>query len=268
MLPLAGSGFPADHEALKTALEAGLKKHGIAHKSLRVEGDTYPQIEKLELDLSGAEVTRETRLPVAKSEVRHALTVANLKLTAKTLRLEKTPARLEIQATGAHFDFGYDSKKHSALILAGADKGDLLVQVQRADLEELLRTIATEAAAGHGVEVKSTRLELTTATPRTLTFRAEVKAKMFVMSATVTVSGEAEVDDQLNARLSKLTCSGDGMVGSVASGFIKPYFAKVENRPISLMALPLGTLKLRDISIAGGEALTLKASFQSEPLVA
>jgi hypothetical protein len=53
------------------------------------------------------------------------------------------------------------------------------------------------------------------------------------------------------------------MIGSLASGFIKPYFDKIEQRPIALMALPLGAVKLRDISLEAGEALTLKAQFTS-----
>jgi hypothetical protein len=53
------------------------------------------------------------------------------------------------------------------------------------------------------------------------------------------------------------------MIGSLASGFIKPYFEKVEKQPIALMALPLGSVKLRDISLEAGETLTLRAQFSS-----
>jgi hypothetical protein len=58
---------------------------------------------------------------------------------------------------------------------------------------------------------------------------------MFVMSATISVSGDAAIDDQLNARVSNLKCSGDGMIGSLASGSSSPTLTK-SKAAIALMA--------------------------------
>jgi hypothetical protein len=44
------------------------------------------------------------------------------------------------------------------------------VQVQRGDLEEMIRTVAAELAAEHGVDVKEVRLTVTTAGPRAVSF--------------------------------------------------------------------------------------------------
>jgi hypothetical protein len=38
---------------------------------------------------------------------------------------------------------------------------------------------------------------------------------------------------------------------------------KAQQRPVPLMALSLGTVKLRDITVEGGDALTLHARFSS-----
>jgi hypothetical protein len=263
MLPLAATDLPTSLEALADALESGLKKHGITAKGVKVSGGTYPAVNELTLDLTGATVTRETRLPVAKANRDDGVTVAHFSLKAAPLRLEKTPVRLTLEAHDTRLKFGQDEKKQAALVLTAAGKGEVEVQVQRGDVEELIRSMAAEAAAEHGVDIKDVRLAVATQGPRAVSFRAEVKAKMFVMSATITVSGEATIDDQLNARVSNLKCSGDGMIGNLASGFIKPYFDKIERNPIALMALPLGPVKLRDISLEAGEALTLSAKFSS-----
>jgi hypothetical protein len=191
MLPLAISALPTSHDGLTESLEEGLRKYGITPKSVALKGGSYPEIKELKLDLTGATVTRETRLPVAKGKGGELVKIAHFSLRAAPLRLEKTPVRLTMEAHGTEFEFGLNKAKEAALILASAEKGDVEVQMQHGDLEELIRSMAAEAAAEHGVEVKGVRLVVTTAGPRSVSFKAEVKAKMFVMSATITVSGDA-----------------------------------------------------------------------------
>jgi hypothetical protein len=263
MLPLAGSALPSSPEALREALKKGLMAHSVSAHSIAASGGEWPQLDDLTLDLTGAQVTRDTKLPVAKGAESSGIEVAKFQLQADPMRLEKTPARLFLKAANATLNFVKGKGAESALTLTAAKHGEIEIEVEKADLEELIRSIASEAAAKHGVEIKRTALTLAAHGSRALSFRAEVGAKMFVMSTTVTVSGEAEIDDKLNARVSKLTCSGDGMIGSLASGFIRPYFDQIESRPIPLMALSLGSIKLRDISVEAGKALTLRAKFSS-----
>ncbi len=79
------------------------------------------------------------------------------------------------------------------------------------------------------------------------------------MKTTVTAAGQVDIDDSLNARISKATCDGSGVIGTLACGFIRPYIAKYEGRSISLMALPLGSVRLRDLTVEAGESLTIHA---------
>jgi hypothetical protein len=111
MLPLATSDFPVSHEALTKALEDGLKKHGIVAKKVAPKGGAFPDVDELTIDLSGATVTRETRLPVAKAKGGKAVKVGHFILRAAPLRLEKTPVRLSLEAHGTEFEFGRDEKK-------------------------------------------------------------------------------------------------------------------------------------------------------------
>ena len=69
------------------------------------------------------------------------------------------------------------------------------------------------------------------------------------------------IDEQLNARLSGLECAGEGTLGTLACGFIAPHLARFNGREFSLMALPLGEVKLRDVRIAAGRELRVTAQF-------
>jgi hypothetical protein len=62
MLPLAGSRFPTSHHELKDAISRGLLHYGITAREVVVEGGTFPAVDSLRVDLTGARVTRELRI--------------------------------------------------------------------------------------------------------------------------------------------------------------------------------------------------------------
>jgi len=104
---------------------------------------------------------------------------------------------------------------------------------------------------------------LTNQGPRTLAFRGEVTAKMFLMTAELTLTGQIDVDAGLNARFSRLKLGGDGMITKIANGFIRPKLDHLEGRVISLLAFSLGDLRLRDIEVSTGKKLVIRAAFGS-----
>ena len=109
-------------------------------------------------------------------------------------------------------------------------------------LENLLHRLAKGAAEKQGVEVKKTTLELTARGPRALSFRCTVTAKMFVMSA-------------------DLSLGGDAMITKLVAGFARPQLDKLEGRVIPLLALAPGGLPLRDVEISTRDGLEVRAKF-------
>ena len=192
------------------------------------------------------------------------MTVADFALTAAPLEFEKTPIELSLRATQAAFGFAQSAAGEPIFALMDAAHGDLSLEIRREALETLLHGLAAEAAGAHGVEVKKTRVELTTRSPRELEFRAEVTAKMFIVTAAVTLSGDVTVNDQLEARVSNLRFSGEGMIANAAGGFIRPQLEKLEGRTFPLMAFSLGSLQLRDLQVRGGDSLRLTAQFGAD----
>jgi len=262
MLPLAGSGFPDSPTALSAAIEAGFEHYGLKVKTVRVEGGQYPEVDSLNLDLTGAEATRSQKIPKPGKLTGAALKAGALEIQASPLLFEGTPIRLHLAARNVelqHSEAGNDS----LLSPVRASDGSIEIEISRADLEKLLHTIATTAAASHGVEIRETHIQFTSRGPRALSFQAEIVAKVFFVKAPVTFTGDAAIDDDLNLHLSNLATAGSGVGANLASSFLKPQFDKLQSKPIPFAVLELGEIKLRDVEVAAGESLRLQAKFGS-----
>ncbi len=260
MLPLAAEKFPATPDELAAALTGGLVSRGIAGAGVLVEGAALGAITALRVELTGACFTRGFRVsgtPVVEAAPAMA---ERLEIVGAPLDFEGTPLDVQVEAERAELRFA-GQPSDGALVLANAAGGSVSLSVAHAALEALLHRLATQAAEKQGVEIKKTTLELTARGPRALSFRCEVTAKMFVMSAALSLSGNLDVDEQLNARVSGLTLGGDAMITKLAAGFVRPQLDKLESRVIPLLALAPGGLKLRDVEIATRDGLDIRAKF-------
>ncbi len=262
MLPLAGSTFPTSHAALAEAIKLGFARHGVTPRELRVEGGVFPDIETIRIDLSGTTITREQPFgSAAGAGGNDQIRVARIELKAAPIEFEGTPIDFNLSANVATLAFAQGAD--SFLIPVNALDGEVNVVAQRSDLERLAHSLVVTAAAKQGIEIKKTRLEVTSTGVRSLSFRAEVTAKMFIMSATIALSGRLDIDEDLKARLSELSCRGDGMIASAANALLKPHFQRIQERPIALTSFVLGDLKLRDVSLQTGETIRLHGLFGS-----
>ena len=77
MLPLAGSAVPSTAEELARALDSGLRGCGLI--SREVTGDER----RLAIDLTGAEASRATRLPVGRERIGPGPEIAEFALNAE-----------------------------------------------------------------------------------------------------------------------------------------------------------------------------------------
>ncbi len=259
MLPLAAEKFPATPDELAAALTGGFAARGVAVQSLRADGAALGALTALHIGLTGARFTRGFRVS-AMPAAEPAVVTERLEIIGAPLDFEGTPLEVRVQAEHAEMRFA-GQPGDGALVLADAAGGFVSFAIGHAALEGLLHRLATNAAEKQGVEIKKTKLELTARGPRALSFRCEVTAKMFVMSADLSLSGNLDVDEQLNARVSGLTLGGDAMITKLAAGFVRPQLDKLEGRVIPLLALAPGGLKLRDVEIAVRDGLEIRAKF-------
>ena len=264
MFPLQTDSLPANADSLRAALEDSLRQvvRSPAGEMIVVEDRSYPELNAIRLSLDGATVLDHLppRPTVPKWTGQPALSVLDFEISARPLLVQGASVDLSCRARAVELVQARDEKGRIVLLLSNAAEGKLEVGLAIADLEALVLT-AAKAAAAEGVSIEHVRIELKARTERALDLLVQVRAKKLFFTAIVRISGRAEIDEQLNARLVGLECTGDGSLGTLACGFIAPHLQRFDGRAFPLLALPLGEVKLRDVRIATGDKLRVTAAF-------
>jgi hypothetical protein len=265
MFPLQTDFLPADADSLRDAIENSLRQVVCSPKgeTVAVDDRNYPELNAIRITLDGAELAdRPPRRPVfPEGAAEPAFSVLDFEISGRPLLLRGASIDLSCRARALEIGQARDEEGKIILLLRNAAEGKLEVGVALADLEALVLAGAKAAGAAHGVSVEDVRIELRAQTERALELMVQVRAKKLFLSATVRITGRAEIDEQLDARLVGLECTGDGTLGTLACGFIVPHLQRFDGRAFSLLALPLGEMKLRDIRIAAGDDLRVTAEF-------
>lgn len=260
MLPLSASSLPANVSELVEAVRRGLQDQGLSPRQVDAQGGGLTSIRTLKVDVSETRLDRAFRPPQLEEAGPEPVEVADFTFMGAPVYFEKTPLEIRLSAKDVKGGMKLTDGR-GALAVKNAAAGEVSVKAERAALEALLQSFASELAAKQGLEVKKTNLSFTQEGPRTVAFRAEVTAKVFVMSASLALTGRVAIDDALNAKISNLALDGDGMILKLAGSYAQPYLAKLEGKEFALLAFTPGGLKLRDVEITAGESLIVRAKF-------
>jgi hypothetical protein len=184
-------------------------------------------------------------------------------MSGRPILLQGAKVQLICTAREVRIGQGRDADGNLLLVLQDAAEGSIELSVALLDLEALVLAGAKAQADKQGVTIEDVRIELQSRSEHALDAIVQVRAKKLFLTTTVRVSGSVAIDEQLQARISDLECQGEGTFGTLACGFITPHLERMNGRTFSLMALPLGELKLRDLCIAAGPELRVTARFGS-----
>jgi hypothetical protein len=263
MFPLSTKTFPSDAAALRDALEESLRRVVTAQSQIvTVEDKSYPELQAIRVSVDRARTTWRTPAPMRPlGLIEPALRVENFEISGRPIMVERAAIELACTARDVQIGQGRDANGNLILVLQQAAEGNVEIVATVADLESLLLAGAKAEAGKQGITVEDVKLELRSRTNRALALRVDVRARKLFLGATVRLSGEVEIDDRLNARLSGLNCSGEGALGALACKFLGPHLERFNHREFSLLALPLGEVQLRDINIAANDKLAVSANF-------
>ena len=268
MFPLGGKSFPTTSEQLAAAVSAGLSTvltfpAGAAPVSLQGK---YPAMNAVKIDLSGARFDQDQLPPEPRGtgQAQTGPSAAALLVVAHPILIRSAPAHLDLTAADAKFNYDRDAAGKPVLVLAGARAGQLSLQIQQADLRALILSGARDAAAKQGVQIQDVNLALTQIDSRSIAAEVRVKAKKLFLNATVAIRGTLRIDDEMNANVSGLSCTGEGMLGDMASAIIRPKLDAINGKTFPLSAISLGSVKLHDLQLEIREAVKVSAKFGSE----
>jgi hypothetical protein len=265
MFPLVGPDYPKAADELAARIQAGLGElltFPRGQTVVVIQGGSYPDFENVKVNLTGASVNGAVPPPPPKptGPREPGPTAAELHIVGKPINYQGRGINLELTASGAKFDLSHDEKGRAMLVAREAEGGNVVLDIAAADLQFILKTAATEAAKKKGVSIQDLDVNLTNQGPRTVDVQVRVKAKKMVMSGTVVVKGRLEIDDALVAKVSNLSCDGQGVMGNMAAGMIQGALRAQEGRRFLLTNFSLGALALRDVKISTANGLSISAA--------
>jgi hypothetical protein len=236
---------------------------------VRIEGaNTYPRLTSMTIDLSDASVPTKRKEQKLKP-VGHAdgsLHVENLEFVARPLLVEKAKLLIGMTATDARLDLRHDKKGRPMLTLSGAQDGRISMEVSRKDIDDLLLKSARDSAGKYGVAVDRVKLKLDVVENRSL--RVDLKINVRVgglLPAGLRFKARLDVDEQLNGKITKLTCDGDQLLGPLISGIINPQLSKYEGKKRPLVGFVFGKMRLHDLTIEADDSFRVNAGFGNVP---
>jgi hypothetical protein len=263
MFPLKTTALPTNAADLALRLNESLRDlFQLPNDPVTIREISYPHLASLAVSLDGAHLRGQPQpAPCPTGESAPALTVDSF--TAKGSQISVGPAAVDfaLEAKDVHLNRAADSRGNIVLTLHSATDGRIEVSASPADLEALIAEVAKTEAAKHGVAIDSVQLSLRSNSPRSLAAEVRLRAKKIFLSTSLRITGQVELDEELNARISGFDCAGEGAMGGIACGILKPHLEKMDGRKFSLMSLPLGEVRLRDVRIAVSDKLCITAEF-------
>lgn len=268
MFYLGGSNFPATRETLAAAVTEGLRELLVlpsGREVVRIEGGNFPAFDRVTVDLTAARSDADRLPPELRGagQRRDGVFAARLEVAGHPLYLHQAAVDLSVSAADARFDYDRDSAGRPLLMLQQARDGRVTIQIKKQDLDSLVLVAAREAASRQGVQVVDTQTTLTQFDARSVAVDVRVKVKKMFISTTVTLRGKLRVDDTLNARVFDLACTGEGMLGELASGILRPHIQMINGQTFPLTALSLGEVRLHDLAMQVGDSVKVTAAFGS-----
>jgi hypothetical protein len=266
MFPLIASTFPATRGELAHAITAALA-NVLALPSrdsvVSIVGERFPVIERLEVDLSGASIRKDSmpHKPRPGQERQPGPSAQQFRVIAKPLSYESSRFDLSLDAREVRLDYARDRDGQPMLVLKSAQEGNVQARISHADLQAALLSLASQFAERQKIVIQDLHVTLTQASPRSVAAEVRIAARKMFVTGVISVRGQVNIADDLTATISNLDASGEGVVGAMAAGLIRPQLQPHNGRVVPLLAFSLGDVALRDVSVTVDDGLHVTASF-------
>jgi hypothetical protein len=265
MFPFNTDTFPTTAAELSRRLNDSLRRlFALNRDPVEVHDKSYPHLDSMTVSLDGARIPEQPPpKPTVIGTPQPAVTIDSFRVTASPFSVGPASVDFGLNAQRVDLWQAKDRGGNVLLLLQNATDGRVEISISISDLEALIAAVATAEAGKHGVNIDSVELSLRSRSPRSLAAQVRLRAKKLFISASLRITAQLDLDEQLNAKLTGLDCIGDGAIASVACGVLKPHLQKLDGREFALMSLPLGEVRLRDVRIAVSDRLSVIGEFGS-----
>lgn len=265
MIPLHRTQFPNSKAELAEALEESLRRYvEKTGRLVTISARVFPYLDEIVVDLDGAEIgSNLPPLPRLVGETKQACEAADVRIGGRHVTIRGASLNLELSASDLVFHQGRDDKGEAVFLINSIRTGHFTLSVAQLDLENAIGKMAEREAAKQGISIEETRVSLRARGPRSIAADVRLRARKFVFRTNIDVSGQVDIDDGFNARVSNVKCRAEGTVGSIACNALQPHLQRLEGHHFSLLSFPLGEMKLRDVRITVADTVEITADFGS-----
>lgn len=262
MFPLQRSEFPSTADDFARALSESIRRFvRVRDDPVHVRASNYPELEELRIVIDCGEICADPLRPPSVLGSKPAVRAERMEMTGRGISFGGASLDLAMQARAVQLNHGRDREGNIVLLLQSAIEGSVELTISKTDLQRLILGRARIEAQKHGVSIEDVRLDLRSRGSRSLDADMQVRARKLFLGATVTIKGRLDIDEHLTAKLSDLRCRGNGTLGTLACNFLSPILDRANNHEVSLMALPLGELRLLGLQLSTGDTLRISAQF-------
>lgn len=268
IFPMAPTPVHARPQAVAEAMTAGWKKRlpsvPEGAELVRVGGQRGGDaVETMSIDLSNVRVEadgKNKKLKPRGASLR-TLSVDHFEFVAQPLLVERSRFLINMTATDATLDVRRDKKGRSMVTLTNARDGALTLEVPKKDVDTLMLDVGRKMAGPYGVAIDRTKLKLDV---EGKTILADLKVDTRLggfLPAGLRFKARVDIDDHLNGRITRLSCSGDQLLGPIISSIVDPALSKYEGKLRPLVGFEIGQMALKDLHVASGESFRIDITF-------
>ena len=271
IFPMAEPPVPGEPQSLEKAMTDGWRARMNVPEGatlVRVEGarsDTA--IGSMFIDLSNVSIDydKDQKKLRPRRRVHDSLHVAHFEFVARPLVLEKSKMLIGMTVADATLDLRHDRRGRPMLTLTDARDGTLTLEVPREDVDALLLYAARKMAGQYGVAIDRTRLDVDIVEDRSIRIDLKIDTRFGFLPAGLRFKSRIDIDDDLNGRISRLSCQGDQVLGPLISAIVDPVLKQYEGKKRPLVGFEWGDMKLRDVTMNSDDGFKLEAKFGSVP---
>jgi hypothetical protein len=267
MLPLGSSDLPVNAATLADSIARGfatLFDPGPATFSVKAGASAWPAVDSIAIDLTGARAKfdRPDAPDAGEAIGEFEVAAGSIRISGRPIKFDEARLTLDLSTQSARIRIWRDRSGRAFWAVASAGTGSIHLDFLTRDLESLLLSRGKALAAAHGIALKKIELLLKPIDDRSLAVDATVTAAKSFLSAVLQVGGTLSIDDRLNARLDKLTCRGDGMIGTAAAAMIRPRLEAAEGKPIALAGVLGPGIRLSAVKMSVAERVAVDAKWE------
>lgn len=266
-MPLAGHTDPADIDQLRMALLMGYEGRLYlvrpAEQTLRLGGSDIENLDELHMDVSWSRVRPGYRPKPFRGPalVGRTVRVQNLSMLAEPMVFEAAHVNFSLRAREATMKVMSDRDGQAGLVLMGARRGVVRMDMDHADLHRSFLAAAQRGAATAGATLESAELRLHSDNPWSLELWARLRSRWLLMPVTFVVQGRVEIDEQFHAHFPAVSCTGEDPLGALVAGFIEARMRKLQERISPLVRFGDGRTEVTGVYISTENGLHLTVEF-------